>query len=71
MFNFDKREEKLTDAEFEALPRIENGDISTKIDVQMAMIFMTDDQVSKLSEDDSTRYENLQEELRCEIAALG
>jgi len=78
-FNYDKaqaeldaiinidRESKLTDAEFDALPRYDNGDI---FDLAMAQIWMTPEQRDRVSEDDFTRLDVNDQEMRYMMAEL-
>ena len=61
------REGKLTDAEFDALPRYDNGDI---YDLAMAQIYMTPAQRDRVSEDDFTRLDDNDEEIRIMMAEL-
>lgn len=63
--NLVTRETKLTDAEFDALPRNEDGDI---IDLSKAYVFITDEQREKLTGDDWSRMIDLDEEMSCLIA---
>jgi len=59
------RETKLSDEEFELLPRNDDGDV---IELSVAFIFLTPDQVEQLSSDDQSRYDDYQEEMRCLMA---
>ena len=59
------REQPLTDAEFDALPRNSDGDI---IDLEEAACFITDAQRERLTGDDQTRMDNHDEEIRCLMA---
>lgn len=63
--NLDTRETKLTEAEFDALPRNADGDI---IDLSKAYAFITDEQREKLTDDDWSRMIDLDEEMACLIA---
>ena len=66
-FNFETRTAPFTDAEFRALPRNADGDL---IDLADAYPWVTDAQRERLTGDDYTRFDDLDEEIRCEIAAL-
>lgn len=59
------RETKLTDEEFAILPRNADGDI---IDLSLAYPFITDSQRERLTGDDWSRMDDLDEEMRCLIA---
>lgn len=59
------REEKFSDAEFDALRRNADGDI---IELSMAYPFITTEQRERLSGDDWSRMDDLDEEMRCLIA---
>lgn len=63
--NLDTRETKLSDAEFDALPRNADGDI---LDLSMAYPFITESQRERLTGDDWSRMDDLDEEMRCLIA---
>lgn len=63
--NLETRETKLTDAEFRALPRNACGDI---IDLSLAYPFITDSQRERLSGDDWSRMDALDEEMAYLIA---
>ena len=63
--NWNDRETKLTNAEFDNLPRNADGDI---IDLSNASIFITDSQRERLSEDDWSRMIDLDEEMACLMA---
>lgn len=57
----------LTTAQFEALPRYENGRIKNLAEV---FIFLTNDQVLDLQDDDWSYYQELQEELDYEMSMM-
>ena len=65
MQNLLDRKSKFTNKEFDKLARSAEGDILALCD---AFIWMTDSQVSKLSTDDSSRFEDYSEEMRCLMA---
>lgn len=58
------REENFTDAEFDALERYENGDLKVT-DFAFHVLFMTEDQRDRLSDDDWSRAIEADEEMRC------
>lgn len=58
------RTEKFTKAEFDALPRNDQGDLIVG-DLGMHFCFMPESFVGLLSGDDQTRYDEFQEEIRC------
>ena len=62
MNNLLDRTSKFTNTEFESLERNTDGDI---IELCDAFIWLTDSQIERLSEDDSSRFEDYSEELRC------
>lgn len=55
-----ERTKKFTNIEFRALPRYPNGDLENLAE---DFIFLKESQVAKLSEDDSSRYDQHQEEV--------
>lgn len=59
------RTERFTDKEFADLPRY--GDDSI-INLSEAFIWLTDEQVVRLAEDDCSRYEDYQEEMLCMVS---
>lgn len=59
-FNFDGREAKLSDAEFDALPRYENGRVR---DLPIAYPWISDAQRERLHEDDYSYMDELDEEM--------
>jgi hypothetical protein len=67
MIDLENRETKLTNEEFNSLSRNADGDITG--DLPMAYIWMTEAQVARLSGDDQSRCDDLEEELRAELAA--
>ena len=62
MTDFLDREEKFTNDEFAALPRNAGGDIIPL--AEGAFIWLTDDQKERLTGDDQTRLDDLEEEVR-------
>ena len=58
----------MTNQKFAALARNADGDIIALADV---FFKLTPAQVERLSEDDYSRYDDYQEELRCMMAELG
>lgn len=67
MTAIDIRTKKYTMKEFRALKRYENGDLVNHYD---DFVLLTDKQVDLLSNDDWSRYQDFQEELRCEMAYI-
>jgi len=65
MVNFDDMNRKMTNTEFKSLDRYDNGDIK---DLAVAQIFMTEGQRGKVSEDDFSRLDDNDEEMRCLMA---
>jgi hypothetical protein len=63
--NMFDRTKAFTAAEFKALPRNADGDI---IDLHCAFVWLTPKQVDALSDDDYSRVEDYNEELRCMVA---
>ena len=63
---YDDRTKKFTNAEFNALERYPNGRI---VDLSECFIWLTEAQVAQLHGDDWSYYDDLQEELRCEMMA--
>jgi len=63
----DFRIEKYTNEEFNALARYENGDLVSMFD---NFLLLTPEQVNLLTEDDSSRYFECQEELDYELRSL-
>lgn len=61
------RETKFSDAEFDKLERNADGDV---IDISTAFIWFTEWQVLRLTGDDQTRVDDLDEDMRCEIASF-
>jgi hypothetical protein len=59
--SLETRETPFTDAEFDALPRNADGDI---INLSMAYPFITTEQRERLSDDDWSRMDDLDEEMR-------
>lgn len=59
------REHPLSDAEFDSLSRNADGDI---IELSTAYPFITADQRDRLSGDDWSRMDELDEEMRCLMA---
>ena len=62
---FTHPERKLTDKEFRAIPRNQDGDVLDESTFVSAWIFATDSQKKTLTGDDQTRGDNLDEEIRC------
>ncbi len=62
------RTDKLTDAEFEALERNADGDVTD--DLEVTNIFMTEAQIERLTGDDQSRVEEYKEDMRCMMADL-
>ena len=56
---------KFTDKEFNELCRTEDGDIS---DLSTAFVWLTDKQKQVVTEDDSSRIEYFEEDVRCLMA---
>lgn len=61
------RTKKYTMKEFKSLERNADGDL---LNIYDHFVLLTDRQVSLLSGDDQSRYDELQEELRCEMAYI-
>lgn len=59
------RENPFTNTEFDAIPRNEAGDI---IDLHDAYPFITEAQRDRLTGDDWTRMQEIDEEILCELA---
>ena len=59
------RENPFTNAEFDAIPRNSAGDI---IDLQDAYPFITEAQRDRLTGDDWSRMQEIDEEIMCELA---
>jgi len=59
------RKKPFTNAEFKALKRNADGDI---VDMSTAFIWMTKGQIAQLSDDDSSRYHEHQEESAYDVA---
>jgi len=65
--NWNTRETTLTNEEFDLLPRNEDGDL---IDLSLAAPFITYEQRDRLTGDDWSRMDDLDEEMRYMMAEL-
>ena len=61
MRNLETRETPFSNTEFAALARNADGDV---IDLSLAFVFMTSEQLTLLTNDDASRVDELDEELQ-------